>query len=369
MDKHSEAAQPLNLVPPPTLSLCIPTYNRAALLAQALRAVLEQISPEEAAQMEMLVLDNASPDDTPGVVEQAVRQWPHAPLRYVRHPENLGMDGNFLAAISQAQGKFVCLLSDDDILLPGGVAKLLGLIQQYPDFGGFCLNVRSFAHDPLEESPLRLALLEDRVLAEQNETLELIRSSITFLSILMFNKSCISDRLAAGYYNDKIGTYSLLGYPFLDVIAAGKGIVAVAQPIVAQRVENTDALNYFQVFITELTALLNYAEAAGYSRKLIRRIKTENLVDARYFVALVKIYNRQTELWSSRGDAIRRLFAVYRFRPYLWLVVVPLMFFPRSLRPLVHLARRLLGRAPIAEKKEERKEAAQAHTASSGKAP
>ncbi len=353
----------------PSLSLCVPTYRRPALLREALRAVLDQIGPEEAAQVEILVVDNASPDDTPQAVEEIKQQSPYVPLRYVCNPENIGPDANFLKAIGLARGRFVCLLSDDDILLPGAVAKLLGLIQEYPDFGGFCLNVRPFSQDPLEETPLRMALLEDRVLVQRDEALELIRSSITFLSILAFNKSCISDHLTDGYYTEKIGTYSVTGYLFLDVIAAGKGIVAIAQPMVAQRVENTDALNYFQLFITELTALLNYAEAVGFSGKLIRQIKTENLVDARYFVALVKIYNRQTELWSSRGDAIRRLFAVYRFRPYLWLVVVPLMFFPRPLRPLVHLARRLLGRAPIAEKKEERKEAPQAHAASSGKAP
>ncbi len=261
------------------------------------------------------------------------------------------MDANFLKGISLARGKFVCILSDDDILLPGAVSKLLGLIQKYPDFGGFCLNVRPFSDDPLAEAPLRMAIPNDVTLEDRDQALELMRSSITFLSILAFNKSCISDRLAAGYYTDKIGTYSVTGYLFLDVIAAGKGIIAIAQPMVAQRAENTHTLNYFRAFITELTALLDYAEAAGYSRELIRRIKTENLVDARYFVALVKIYSRQTELWSSRPDAIRRLFQVYRFRPYLWLVVVPLMFFPRPLRPAVHLVRRLLGRPPIEERK------------------
>jgi hypothetical protein len=38
---------------------------------------------------------------------------------------------------------------------------------------------------------------------------------------------------------------------------------------------------------------------------------------------------------------------MYGFRPYLWLVVVPLMFFPRSLGPVVLGLRRLLGRPDI----------------------
>jgi len=359
--------------PPPELSLCIPTYNRSALLTQSLQAVLSQIGPEEAAQVEVVVLDNASPDGTPGVVEEAGRQAPHVGLRSLRHPENLGMDRNFLEAIRQARGKFVCLLSDDDLLLPGAVAKLLALIRQWPEFDGFCLNVSPFRDDPLEEAPRLLEeaprlleeaprlleeaprlldIKEDVVLRDRDAVLQLIRSSITFLSILAFRKARIAEPLAAGKYQSMIGTYCLQGYVYLDAIAAGNNFVAVARPMVANRVENSHALNYFQVFITELTALLNYAENLGFSRRLIQRSKAENLKDARYFITRVMIYGRQTEAWSSRPDAIRRLFRVYGFSPYLWLVIVPLMFFPRSLRPLAFLIRRLLGRPYIAPKDE-----------------
>ena len=331
----------------PLLSLCLPTYKRAPLLAQALRAVLEQIPPAEADHLEVLVLDNASPDNTAEVVEQAGQEWPQAPLRCVRHPENLGMDGNFLEAICQARGKFVCLLSDDDILLPGAVEKLLALIRQHPDFDAFCLNVRPFREDPREETPPLLDIPEDVTLENRDDVLQMIRSSITFLSILAFSRARIADKLADGDYRRMIGTYSLQGYLYLDVIAAGNAFVAVAQPMVAQRAENAHALNYFEVFITQLTALLDYAETLGFSHRVIRQCKIENLIGARYFITRVMIYGRQTEAWSSRPDAIHRLFRVYKFHPYLWLVMVPLMFFPRGLRPLAALVRRMLGRAPI----------------------
>ncbi len=347
----------------PKLTFCFPTYNRAALLKEALRAVLDQIGPEEAAQVEILIMDNASPDDTPQVVEKLNGQSPYLPLRYVRNPENLGLDRNFLKGIGLARGKFVCLLSDDDILLPGAVAKLLEMIHKYPDFDGFCCNIRSFYEDPYKDAPPWLDIKEDVLLRDRNEVLQLVQGHITFMTILVFNKSLISDRLAAGHYADKIGTYFLPSYIFLDVLASGKDFAAVAQIMMAQRVENAHALNFFQVFITELAALMNHAEASGFSRKLIRRIKMDMLIGARHFVARVKIYNRETELWSSRRDGIVQLFRVYKFHPYLWLVVVPLMFFPRSLRPAVHLVRRLLGRAPIEEKKEARQEAPKARAA------
>ena len=331
----------------PLLSLCLPTYNRAPLLAQALRAVLEQIPPPEAAHLEVLVLDNASPDNTAEVVAQAGQEWPQAPLRSVRHPENLGMDGNFLEAICQARGQFVCLLSDDDILLPGAVEKLLALIRQHPDFDAFCLNARSFHDSPAESGPPWIKISEDRTLHDRDEALRLIKDSIGYLSILAFNKSRIADKLAGGQYRDKVGTYFLESYVFLDVLACGQGAVVIAQPMIAQHVENAHASNYFRVFITELSAVLDYAEKIGFSREVVRWIKASNLVEARHFVSRVKIYGRELGVWSSRPDAIRRLFRVYGFSPYLWLVVVPLMFFPSPLRPLVFRVRRMLGRPDV----------------------
>lgn len=343
---------------PPLLSLCLPTYKRAPLLRQALDAVLTQISVEDAADVEVFVLDNASPDDTPAVIEEAQQRAPHVPLRCVRHPKNIGMDANFLEAIRQAHGRFVCLLSDDDILLPGAIVKLLSLIRAHPDFDGVCLNARSFTDNPFDGEPW-LDLAEDKMILDRNELLQLVAGHITFLSILAFNKSRIAQALEVGQYQDKIGTYFLQCYFFLKVIAGQQGIVATAQPMVAQRVENAHSLNYFQVFVTEYNALLDYAAQLGYSRDIIRRNREDNLVGARYFIAAVKIYNRQSELWSSPGDAIRRLFRVHWFRPYLWLVVVPLIFFPRPLRPIVHLVRHLLGRTTI----EERNDASEAGNA------
>ena len=123
--------------------------------------------------------------------------------------------------------------------------------------------------------------------------------------------------------------------------------MVTAQPMIAQRVENCLNLNYFRVFVTEMHALMMYAKQCGYSADIIQTHEAENLVGARHFIARVKIYGREIELWSSRRDAISRLFRVYRFRPYLWLAVIPLLFFPRFLRPLVFAARRMLGRPEI----------------------
>lgn len=328
----------------PSLSLCITTYNRAPLLKLALYAVLSQIGPVESVQIEVLILDNASVDNTPEIVEEAKQQSAYVPIRYIRHPENVGMDSNFLEAIRSASGEFVFLLSDDDILLPGAVAKLLTLIRNHPDFGGFSLNVRGFFHSPDEVTAPAIVLSEDQVIMDPMEALRVMNLTIGFLSILAFRKSLIMDRLLAGHYQDKVGTCFLESYVFLDALLCGQGIVITARPMVAMRAENCNPWNYFRVFVTEQHDLLAYAERLGYARQVVQRLEMDSLINVRHFVSRVKIYGRGNEYWRSRRDAIVRLFRVYRFHPYVWLIIVPLMFFPRSLRPLVFLIRRLLGR-------------------------
>ena len=319
----------------PKLSLCMTTYNRAPLLKQALDAVLTQITAADASLLEVVILDNASIDNTTEVVEMAKGQVPHIPLRYLRHPENIGMDRNFMEAIRAAQGEYVFLLSDDDFLLPGAVSTLLSLIQTYPDFDGFSLNVRGFLHSPDEESPAWIKLTQDQVVTEPTEALRLMNATVGYMSILAFKKSLIEDRLQAGHYQDKVGTCFLESYVFLDAMASGHGVVITAQPLVASRAENCAPWNYFRVFVTELHAMMVYAKRLGYSHEVVHRIEADNLIGVRHFVSRVKIYGHGGEYWRSRRDAINRLFRVYRFHPYLWLVIVPLMFFPRPLRPLV----------------------------------
>jgi len=326
----------------PRLSLCVPTYNRAGLLDQSLRAVLGQITPDMADLVEIIVLDNASPDGTPAVVARAQADFPPLPLRALRHPQNIGPDANFAAAVQQARGDYVYLLSDDDILLPGAVARLLALIREHPGFDAFCLNIRPFITDPGEARPPLLTLTQDAVLHSGDEALALLGTLIGFLSIIAFNKS----RIASKDYADKVGTNFIQSFFFLDVLAGGNGFVATSEPLLAQRAENAVGLNYFRVFVTSLHAVLAYAEETGYSRAVTHRIEAKNLVAVRHFVSSVKLHGLHAELWPGRRDAIRRLFQVYGFRPYLWLGVVPLMFFPAALRPLIPKLRGLLGRAP-----------------------
>ena len=83
----------------PLLTIAIPTYNRSACLAQLLEALAPQLMGES--RVELIVSDNASPDDTSAVVA-AFRDKGFA-LNYSRNETNIGADANFIKCFELAQ--------------------------------------------------------------------------------------------------------------------------------------------------------------------------------------------------------------------------------------------------------------------------
>ena len=94
----------------PRFSIVMPTRNRGQLLQYALQSALDQPT----ADLEIVVSDNDSHDDTPAVA----RRFRDPRLRYVRTPETLAMPDSWEFALSHATGDYVTFLCDDDAFSP-----------------------------------------------------------------------------------------------------------------------------------------------------------------------------------------------------------------------------------------------------------
>jgi glycosyltransferase involved in cell wall biosynthesis len=92
----------------PTVTVGIPTYNRAAGLQRALESVLCQSDPD----LEVVVSDNASTDATSQVLEDAAAR--DGRVRCLRQNTNVGLTANFNAVFRAARGRYVMVLADDD---------------------------------------------------------------------------------------------------------------------------------------------------------------------------------------------------------------------------------------------------------------
>jgi glucosyl-dolichyl phosphate glucuronosyltransferase len=101
------------------VSIIIPTYNRAALMVQAVRSAFALKYPADC--YEVIVVDNASTDNTPEMVESLQNEAAGNVLRYVRE-DRLGLHNARHAGAQAAEGKLL-LFTDDDATFDFGWAK------------------------------------------------------------------------------------------------------------------------------------------------------------------------------------------------------------------------------------------------------
>jgi GT2 family glycosyltransferase len=99
-------------------SLVIPVHNRAALTKQCLDTLLA--SPAESAEVEIVVVDDASTDSTP----ETLAAYGDS-IRVVRHEQNAGFGTSCNDGASTATGDWLVLLNNDTVPQPGWLDALL----------------------------------------------------------------------------------------------------------------------------------------------------------------------------------------------------------------------------------------------------
>ncbi len=122
----------------PLVSVVIPTCNRAGLLRRAIASVLRQTYDH----IEVIVIDDASTDDTRNVVESFGDQR----IRYLRHASNQGGAATRNTGIDAATGEYIAFLDDDDEWVPEKTQKQLEVLTRFDAVLCTCqVNGRSMA--------------------------------------------------------------------------------------------------------------------------------------------------------------------------------------------------------------------------------
>lgn len=111
----------------PKVSVCIPTYNTARYLAEAIDSVLAQ----EFTDYELVICDNASTDATPEIC----RRYTDPRIRYVRFEKLVTQGGNWNRCLELARGQYVALLHSDDKYLRGFLEQRVRTLDEHPEVG------------------------------------------------------------------------------------------------------------------------------------------------------------------------------------------------------------------------------------------
>lgn len=101
------------------LSICIPTYNRAKFIAETLESIISQADDN----VEIVIVDGASTDNTAQVVDGYRKKFRN--LVYFCSEKNMGVDRDMAKTIELARGRHCWMFSDDDLLKPGAIKTIL----------------------------------------------------------------------------------------------------------------------------------------------------------------------------------------------------------------------------------------------------
>ncbi len=179
----------------PKLSICIATYNRGNFIGTTLDSILSQMVPS----VEIVVVDGASPDNTPEVMAQYLLLHPE--IRYFREPVNSGVDADFDKAVGYAKGEFCWLMTDDDLLKPDAITKVLSTLSGGEDLIIVNSEVRNVNLSVVFESQ-RLGLEIDKVYrnADGEAFFADMADYLSFIGCVVIRRTCWLARDRVSYY-------------------------------------------------------------------------------------------------------------------------------------------------------------------------
>jgi glycosyltransferase involved in cell wall biosynthesis len=119
------------LVSIPLISIIVPLYNHAKYI----EATLESFANESYANLEVVVIDDGSKDNS----FQVAQTWfAHHPNTFtdviLERQENAGITKTLNRLVARANGEFITMVASDDLLLPGGIQARLDALEERPDW-------------------------------------------------------------------------------------------------------------------------------------------------------------------------------------------------------------------------------------------
>ncbi|MDD5593264.1 MAG: glycosyltransferase family 2 protein [Candidatus Margulisbacteria bacterium] len=134
------------------LSVIMPNYNYGQYIGEALEAVAGQsVAPEE-----IIVIDDASTDDSLRIIEQYRRKYPA--IKLLRNEKNMGVVYSMRRGAEAAAGDYIYYAASDDKVRPGFIERSLELLEKYPQAAFSCCD--NIVLDGDQEIPNRSFLSE-----------------------------------------------------------------------------------------------------------------------------------------------------------------------------------------------------------------
>ncbi|HZQ42551.1 MAG TPA: glycosyltransferase family 2 protein [Acidobacteriaceae bacterium] len=315
----------------PLLTIAIPTYNRSRYLRELLSVLHEQVVKQP--DVELIISDNASPDDTSAVVAEFQQRG--LSVRYMRNAENIGADANFLQCFAEARGKYFWLFGDDDVLLPGALRLLTERLASHTyDL----VYVNSF---PMESSTALNAVqgpLTVKESASASEFASKVHIYMTFITGNIIRKEAALRGLESPASELRNSNLLQLGWTYAALNEYHQGLV-VEDKLIGARVDNTGGYKLLEVFGPAL-------HTVTYSRVKDPRIRAiiMNAAIQRFWPGMLMSYRLKAHNFSREAAPEIVLGSVFGNNWRYWFFTAPIIRLPSALAKVWFLAVRIINR-------------------------
>lgn len=225
----------------PRLSICIPTYNFGCFLGETLENVLQ----ESNCDVEIVVVDGGSTDNTQQIVKSFAERYPN--LVYFRRERNVGVDRDVFKAVELASGDYCWLFSSDDLMEKGAISRMTSEIFEGHDVY-LCNRMEcDIKMKPRQFRPWLDKMVGDKVfeLSGDKEFREYLRLCHSIGALFSYLSSIVVSRHrwnSTEVPTRAFGTHYATAFRILSMRNKGLRIKYIEKPLVFCRGENDSFL-------------------------------------------------------------------------------------------------------------------------------
>ena len=302
----------------PLLTIAIPTYKRDAYLAETLKQLHSELKFCDGHSVEILISDNASPDDTKATVETAIDAG--LQIRYIRNSENIGSDANIAQCFNLASGKYVLILGDDDLFVDNALSCLLGRLET-EKYGVVCLRPYGFDIDFRQEYPGAGGY--EKVFRDPGLFLAEIGPLMTLISSCVVQKSILPKVDAKDFCGENLVQVHLV----IQAALVAQENLFISRYLIACKRNNSGGYDFSKVFVENLGHILDQYCDRGLTKKAVVAIEKHLIVGYFPFYLLKQRLNKTGDVVATYQRFLSRYHGHLSF--YLW--VAPILKLPRLL--------------------------------------
>jgi len=314
------------------LSICIPTFNRAEYLKECLTSVLLSIAEHEH-EIEIVISDNASADDTGNIVHafQDTHPW----IRYHRNEQNIGAERNFYHLAKLAQGENIWIFGDDDIMEVSAVSRVLDNI-----CAGYDLTICNYS---LWDKQFVVQLKANGLDGEQDQSFDDSNALMERFGLHLGYISCvvIKRRLFLKLPSDEYESFTEYGFPFLFAVYYGVAndvcnMSYVAESMLRNRGGNSGDYDWYKYFVTGSSLIFDELLQTGYTKMAVCAAK-QNVLTSFVIPNMIGMKLRMSRQENSK--TLNLLFKYYKHYWQFWVYCLPITIAPSF---LLRLAKNVL---------------------------